>query len=143
MSDHTADGLYQQFVHSLNTSSGCPDTTGSPRPVGSTAGYGLWVNIATLASAAKSPDPRPTLLHNTTPVLVLRAQCDYLRWEVTREYRDTLPRATMLTIDGAGHTVLGDKPEETSAAVVAFLTGQALPAKPYTGTEEPWGRHRG
>jgi proline iminopeptidase len=70
----------------------------------------------------------------------LRAQCDFLRWEVTREYRDTLPQSTMLTIDAAGHTVLADKPAETGTAVAAFLSGEALPTKPYTATEVPWQR---
>ncbi|MEU8228555.1 alpha/beta hydrolase [Actinoplanes sp. NPDC048967] len=138
LSDHTADGLYQQFVRSLNMSSGCPDAAGVERPVDATAGYGLWVNIATSASASKAADPRPALRHNGTPVLVLRAECDYLRWEVTREYRDTFPRATMLTINGAGHSVLADKPAETGTAVAAFLTGRALPAEPYTGSDTPW-----
>ncbi|MCS7482935.1 alpha/beta fold hydrolase [Umezawaea endophytica] len=134
----TADGLYQQFVHSLNMSAGCPDTAEADRSADSTAGYSLWVNVATLASASKAADPRPALRHNSTPVLVLRAQCDYLRWEVTREYRDTFPQSTMLTIDGAGHTALADKPAETGAAVAAFLTGESLPAKPYIAAEAPW-----
>ncbi|MEU8611581.1 alpha/beta hydrolase [Actinoplanes sp. NPDC048791] len=140
MSDHTADGLYQQFVRSLTMSSGCPDAAAVERPVDATAGYGLWVNIATSASASKAADPRPALRRNPTPVLVLRAECDYLRWEVTREYRDTFPRATMLTINGAGHSVLADRPAETGTAAVAFLTGGALPAEPYTAAEAPWRR---
>ncbi|GAA3921732.1 alpha/beta fold hydrolase [Actinoplanes auranticolor] len=140
MSDQTADGLYQQFVRSLNMSSGCPDAAAVERPADATAGYGLWVNIATAASASRAADPRPALRHNRTPVLVLRAQCDYLRWEVTREYRDTFPRATMLTVNGAGHSVLADKPAETGTAVAAFLTGEPLPAKPYTAAETPWRR---
>jgi proline iminopeptidase len=135
MSDHTADGLYQQFVSSLNMSSGCGTAAEvHVRP----AGYGLWANIATLRSAAKTPDPRPKLRHDLTPLLVLRAQCDYLSWNVTRDYRDTFPRAVMQTIDGAGHTVLADKPDETGAATVAFLTGKALPEKPYLGAGDPW-----
>ncbi|HEX7301487.1 alpha/beta hydrolase [Lentzea sp.] len=133
----TADGLYQQFVHSLDMSAGCPAAAKPRRPADATAGYSLWVNVATLASAAKAADPRPALRHNDTPLLVLRAQCDYLRWEVTREYRDTFPKATMLTVDGAGHTVLADKPAETGDAVAAFLTGEALPGKPYTAAEAP------
>ncbi|HEX6342216.1 alpha/beta hydrolase [Umezawaea sp.] len=138
MSADTADGLYQQFVRSLTMGSGCPGAAGAERPVDATAGYSLWVNVATLASASKAADPRPALRQNHTPVLVLRARCDYLRWEVTREYRDTFPRATMLTIDGAGHSVLADEPADTGSAVTAFLTGGALPAEPYTATEAPW-----
>jgi proline iminopeptidase len=57
---------------------------------------------------------------------------------VTREYRDTFPRATMLTVNGAGHSVLADKPAETGTAAVAFLTGGALPAEPYTAADPPW-----
>ncbi|WP_285686286.1 hypothetical protein [Actinoplanes sp. NBRC 103695] len=37
----------------------------------------------------------------------------------------------MQTIDGAGHTVLDDKLDETGAAAVAFLAGTDLPAKAY------------
>ncbi|MFG1608846.1 alpha/beta fold hydrolase [Actinoplanes sp. NPDC049265] len=134
MPERTADGLYQQFVRSLKMGAGC----GAEGSIDQAAGYGLWVNIATNASAKRSPDPRPALRHNDTPLLVLRAQCDYLRWEVTREYRDTFPHATMLTVAGAGHTVLSDRPAETSAAAIAFLTGKPLPAKPYTAAEAPW-----
>ncbi|WP_162185698.1 alpha/beta hydrolase [Lentzea aerocolonigenes] len=140
MPTDTADGLYQQFVRSLNMSSGCPGVAEAARSIDATAGHSLWVNIATLASASKATDPRSALRHNRTPVLVLRAQCDYLRWEVTREYRDTFAQSTMLTIDDAGHTVLADKPGETGTAVAAFLTGEALPTKPYTAAEEPWQR---
>ncbi|MFG1923073.1 alpha/beta fold hydrolase [Cryptosporangium sp. NPDC048952] len=138
ISDRTADGLYQQFVRSLDLSAGCRNARTIERPVDATAGYSLWVNIATVSSASKAADPRPALRRNQTPVLVLRAECDYLRWEITREYRDTFPRATMLTIDGAGHSVLADEPAETAAATVAFLTGGALPAAPYTAAEQPW-----
>lgn len=46
----------------------------------------------------------------------------------------------MLTIDGAGHTALADKPAGTGTAVAAFLTGEALPAKPCTAAEPPWQR---
>ena len=137
MPGHTADGLYQQFVHSLSMSAGCPRAM-AEWPAEPTAGYSLWVNIATLASAKKSADPRPALRHSKTSLLVLRAQCDYLRWEVTREYRDTFPQARMLTVNGAGHTVLANKPEETSAAVIAFLTGRTLPGEPYTADTDPW-----
>jgi proline iminopeptidase len=140
MSDRTADGLYQQFVHSLDMSSGCQAGTEQTRSTEPPAGYSLWVNIATLASAEQSADPRPALRHNTTPLLVLRAQCDYLRWEVTREYRDTFPNAVLLAVNGAGHAVLAQKPEETSAAAIAFLTETALPTKPYTAAGEPWDR---
>ena len=131
---------YHQFVRSLDMRSGCPGAARAERPVDATTGYGLWVNLATVGSASRAADPRPASRRNHTPVLVLRAGCDYLRWEVTREYRDTFPRATLLTVDGAGHTVLADKPAGTGTAAVAFLTGGALPAEPYTAAEPPWRR---
>jgi proline iminopeptidase len=140
MSDRTADGLYQHFVRGLNMSSGCPGHSRGDAHLEDTAGYALWVNVATSASTEKEVDPRPALRRNTTPTLVLRAQCDYLSWAITREYRDILPKATLTTVNGAGHTVLAQKPDETGADVIAFLAGKPLPDRPYTGSDEPWSR---
>jgi proline iminopeptidase len=138
VSDRTADGLYQQFVRQLNMNAGCTDRTENDAHLEQTAGYALWVNVATSASMHTEVDPRPALRENATPTLVLRAECDYLSWETTREYRDTLPDATLLTVSGAGHTVLSQKPDETSSDVIAFLTGKPLPRTPYTESSDPW-----
>ncbi|MFJ8440455.1 alpha/beta fold hydrolase [Kitasatospora griseola] len=71
------------------------------------------------------------------PALVLRGECDYKHWEVTREYRDTLPGARLLYVPGAGHAIAVDQPAAYRAAVLAFLTGAPLPGAPYTGADDP------
>ena len=121
-------------------SAGCTGHAKDDGRLEQTAGYALWVNVATSASMQNEVDPRPALRRNTTETLVLRAQCDYLSWETTREYRDTLPKATLLTVSGAGHSVLSQKPDETSSDVIAFLAGKPLSSRAYTGSGEPWQR---
>nr|WP_107486909.1 alpha/beta hydrolase [Streptomyces sp. TLI_235] len=72
------------------------------------------------------------------PVLVLRAQCDYVSWNVTREYRDLLPNAVLLPIPDAGHRIHINQPQEYQQAVRAFLLDEPLPGTPYTGQQAPW-----
>ena len=69
---------------------------------------------------------------------VLRGECDHIAWEVTREYREVLPNATLLAIDEAGHVIHDDRPETYREAVRAFLLGARLPQEPYEGDAPPW-----
>lgn len=135
------DTVYQAFVGDLDLKAGCqsphpPDRTptgnGSPR-------YGFWVNMMTTRDdVVHVPDPRPALRTVTTPVLVMRGQCDKVAWPVTREYRDLLPHAILITIPSAGHDIPADRPELYDAAVRAFLLAQPLPRPPYTAEAPPW-----
>lgn len=104
------------------------------RPVG----VGFWVNAMTVRDARQIADPRPALRSIETPVLVLRGQCDYQAWEVTREYRDVFPNAVLLPIDGAGHAIQNDRPAEYLAAVRAFLLDRPLPREPHSSSQPPW-----
>ncbi len=92
----------------------------------------------TSLDAQRVADPRPALRNVSTPVLVLRSECDYRAWEATREYRDLLPGAVMLAIEEAGHVIPADQPELYRQAVRAFLLDEPLPQEPYTGVAAPW-----
>jgi proline iminopeptidase len=138
--DRQVDDVYQRFAGDLDMWAGCQDghpparhRTGNGSPA-----FGFWVNAMTTDNAQQIPDPRPALRHVSTPVLVLRAQCDYLAWPVTREYRDVLPNAVLLAVPHAGHELPSDQPEFYATAVGNFLLNTPLPQSPYTSAAPPW-----
>lgn len=84
--------------------------------------------------------PRPALRTVGVPTLTLAPQCDYIRWPVTREYRDVLPGATLVDVRGAGHAVATDQPQLYARLLQTFLLGEPLPLQPYTAVAPPPGR---
>ena len=70
--------------------------------------------------------------------LVTRHAAAGSRTRLKRPGSGLLPNATLLTVAGAGHTVISEKPDETGADAVAFLTGKPLPGTPYTAAGSPW-----
>ncbi len=134
--DSTMDGVYEAVVAEIDMRPGCtpgrePDHTDPP------AGFGFWANAATVLHSQRIPDPRPRLRQLTTPVLVLRGECDYVGWPVAREYRDLLPAAVLIPVADDGHTIAEDQPELFRQAVLAFLLDNPLPARPYEGSHSP------
>lgn len=123
-------GGFFEAISKLGTPPVC-DPTKSP-PV---RGLSFYVNQYT--DLTNLPDRRDQMSQNQTPALVLRGECDYLRWEVTREWRDVLPNARLVYIEGAGHLMQLDKPEEYLEAVRAFLLEEPLPQEPYTKDASP------
>jgi proline iminopeptidase len=125
----TMDGVFQVLISQLDMWSGCPDgrhvagTAVSDEP----AGVGFWVNAMTSLDPQRIADPRRVLRNASTPVLVLLSECDYLAWEVTREYRDLHPNAVMLAIEDARHVIPSDQPALYRQAVRAFLLDERLP----------------
>lgn len=101
-------------------------------------GLGFYANQVPQAAGTRPPaDPRSALRSVTTPVLVLKGACDYLPWGLTMEYRDVLPHATLVYLDGAGHQAYEDQSVAYLAAVRAFLLDQPLPLPPYTDHGPP------
>lgn len=94
-------------------------------------GIGSYAFVMTSKDAEKSKDIRPSLRQNQTPALILRGECDYLTWEHIQQYNQTLPNATLLYLENAGHIAYMEKPELYLAAVRAFLLERPLPLAPY------------
>lgn len=102
--------------------------------------WGFYASIITQANAFSSQaDPRGSLTSNHTPALILTGECNYIKWEVTYEYKRTLPNATLLYVPGAGHLMYLEQPALFFASVRAFLLDQPLPLKPYTARKPPIG----
>lgn len=90
-------------------------------------GFNQYVNRITFASQKTYPDPRPALRQNQTPALIMRGECEFLPWEVTFEYKETLPNATFISVPNAGHALYGAQPEFILNTIRAFLLDQPLP----------------
>jgi len=138
--DDQVDGVFETMVQDLDMGAGCPGRS-PEQDVESDQegkGFGFWVNAMTTRDTRNVGDPRPVLRDLTTPVLVMRAECDYIAWDVTREYRDLMPNAVLVAVGDARHVVSADQPEIYRELVRAFLLDEELPAEPYTGATEPW-----
>lgn len=134
--DESVDGALEAMVGDLDMWAGCPDRDAPDIDYGPHAA-GFWVNAMTTRDAGAGPDIRPVLRTVRAPVLVLRGECDYLAWEVTREYRDTFPEATLVPVDDAGHGLLEDQPILVHDLVARFLSGRPI-GPGYEGVEDPW-----
>jgi proline iminopeptidase len=79
------------------------------------------------------------------PVLVLRGECDYGKWEVAYQYKELFVDSRLLLVKDAGHMLFLDQPEIFVDAVCAFLLDEPLPFPVYTDsvppTEEAPGSH--
>ena len=73
----------------------------------------------------------------TLPVLILKGGCDYIKWEVTYEYKSLLKNATLLFLEGAGHLPFLEKPDLVLDSIRSFLLDELLPLPPYTGDLPP------
>jgi proline iminopeptidase len=98
---------------------------------------GFYVNQLTVADFATITDPRPALRRIAVPAMIMRGGCDFIPWAVTREYRDTLANAELVSVPSAGHGIAADQPELYARLLMAFLTGRRLPVPAYTGVPAP------
>jgi proline iminopeptidase len=142
--DDSVDGAFEAMVEDLDLAPGCPslsdrETTIDDDPPGG-KGFGYWVNLMTTRDMRTVDDPRPALRAVTTPVLIMRAECDYIAWDVTREYRARLPGSVLVAVDDAGHVVSTDQPALYRDLVVRFLRGEDLPLPSYDEASDPWGQ---
>ncbi|RSN05712.1 hypothetical protein DMB42_27635 [Nonomuraea sp. WAC 01424] len=132
--DAEADARMRALLLVAKDTTGC--AAAAPAPVhGNPPGF--YSNQVTSEDAAARPDPRPALREVRVPVLIMRGQCDYLKWEVTYDYRRTLPDSTLVYVPGAGHSIANGRPDLYRSLIGAFLLDRPLPVRPYTGTTDP------
>ncbi|MEL6871070.1 MAG: alpha/beta hydrolase, partial [Pseudomonadota bacterium] len=75
-------------------------------------GYGFWSNKMTGNTLLhRTDDPKPSLQHDSTPVLVLRGECDYKTKAVAEQYVSVFPNAILEDIQRAGHFLVYEQPE--------------------------------
>lgn len=101
---------------------GAPPTTAHNNP------QGFYSNQMTAKDFERIPDPRPALRGVHVPSLIMRGSCDFIKAEVTEEYRHVLPDSRLVVVRGAGHSIAGGRPQLYTALLRAFLLGEPLPA---------------
>ncbi|MFJ4408392.1 alpha/beta hydrolase [Streptomyces sp. NPDC088910] len=132
--DREADQRFREILTTSLPAAQCPGRPPARLPDNRT---GFYVNQFTIDDAKHLPDPRPRLRTARIPTLIMRGECDYKKWEVTYDYKRTLPDATLVYVPGAGHAIAIDRPAVYESALVAFLLDRPLPLRPYTGTAPP------
>jgi len=100
-------------------------------------GFNGYVQLQEEITARALPDPRPRLADNLTPSLILTSECDYIPWDVVREYREALLNETVVYVEDAGHMIQLTQAELMADVIRAFLLDEPLPADPYTSSESP------
>jgi len=85
------------------------------------AGAGFYVQVMTVHSFARTPDPRPRLRGLPIPLLVLKGQCDNQKWGFTNEYLQLFPDHRLVVIPDAGHNIYGEQPDRYLTAIREFL----------------------
>jgi proline iminopeptidase len=73
----------------------------------------------------------------SVPVLILKSECDYLKWKVTYEYKTLMPNSILLYIEGAGHMPFLEKSGLVLGSIRSFLNDQPLPLPEYEGSMPP------
>jgi pimeloyl-ACP methyl ester carboxylesterase len=117
-----------------------PVTVCDPKNVEDTSGlsgFGVWPNLLLNGQIDSEPSPKTALEQVNVPSLILRGECDYVDWKVTRLYRDTIPNAKLVYVPRAGHGISHEQPEVYYQTIKAFLLDKSLPSLAYTGSDDP------
>ncbi|WP_214320366.1 alpha/beta hydrolase [Nonomuraea sediminis] len=117
--DAEADSYFRAMLLAAKDTTNCPGAAPAPAH-GNLPGF--YANQLTSADAGTVPDPRPKLRTVHVPTLIVRGECDYLRPEVTEDYRRTIPGAKYVYVRGAGHSIANGRPELYRSLLTDFLT---------------------
>jgi proline iminopeptidase len=120
--DARMDRIYTVTASSLHA----PTGRGGVLPVLHQVGFYANQSPQRLSRPA-AEDLRPALHRGHVPVLVLKAQYDYLSWDSATAYRDALADVRLVYLPGAGHDAFVDAPRAYLAAVAAFVENRPVP----------------
>lgn len=115
--DKEADGFAAWYNRALNKTQVC-DTANALIPEG---GEGFYVNLMTLKSFGKLPDPRPKIKNVMIRVLIMKAQCDNQKWGYTAEYLEIFKNSELKVIPDAGHNIFIEQPDVYVRTIREFL----------------------
>jgi len=101
--------------------------------------FGFWETLI----PDELPEPPNKTVKNSLrsilfPVLILKGECDYIKWDVTYEYKDLIKNSIFLCLDGVGHMPFLEKPDLVLESIRSFLLDQVLPLPEYLDEFSPW-----
>ena len=133
MKEENLDNLFMKFHDDLNMMPGSGSFYNTKG-----AGYGFWVNVMTGRDSNKMDSPYEKLSKFTGSAIIIKAQYDYISFDVTAQFRDLIPNTTLITINGMGHSIVHEHEDEIWENIEAFLKTGKTKKDPYTGNKDPW-----
>ena len=118
ISDHKVDGAFHNISKTFVTGMVCDPSKASP-PTGRP---GMYCSMFTSKSYKNIPaDIRTKIKIFKEPVLILKAQCDYLPWQEAYEYKELFPFAELKVIKNAGHSIYAENKTDYISEILSFL----------------------
>lgn len=84
-------------------------------------GRGSYAKFSTWQSFRETPDPRPKLVSNMTPALVIRGHHDWIPKRIALEYVDGFPNADFEELSDCGHRLFFEQAHAYYRTVEEFL----------------------
>lgn len=119
MDDAEADGVLNTIASKITRGMVCDAAKVQPEEGGGgfySHGWSNWFGDVA--------DWRPQLGVSPVPLLVLQSECDYIPYASAYEHAALAPKGRYQFIEGAGHVIWWEKPDEWAAIVTAFLSGE-------------------
>lgn len=116
-SDKEMDQFVTVLNHEMGKSTLCDTSLTSPME--SRAGY--YSMIKTVQSFSDLPDTRIKLKGCNVPLLIMRGQCDGIKWGYSAEYASYFKKIKIEIIPGAGHAIAREQPELYLRHIREFL----------------------
>ncbi len=116
-SDKEMDQFVTVLNHEMSKSTLCDTSLISPME----SGAGYYAMIKTVQSFNVLHDTRIKLKDCPTPLLILRGQCDGIKWGYCAEYASYFKNLKIEIIPGAGHAIAREQPELYLTHIREFL----------------------
>ena len=82
---------------------------------------GFFSMVKTVQSFDHAKEIRSKLRHCTVPALIMRGQCDWVKWGYVTEYLDLFANHKLVMVPGAGHSIAREQPELYIKTILDFL----------------------
>ncbi len=118
ISDSKADAVFHNMSKKFLAGMVC-DTANVSEPKGRP---GMYCSLFTKKSYKYIPaDIRTKMKSFTNPVLILKAECGYLPWQVAYEYKEIFSDAKLKVIKNAGHSIYVENRTDYIYEILNFL----------------------
>lgn len=118
VSDKEVDNFFTYLNQELSKSTAC-NLTENRKYEG---GGGYYSHIMTVKSIYNVEDKRTKLKEVSTPILILRGQCDNQKWGYAKEYLDLFANARLTIIENVGHDLIGGNSDKYYQLIEEYLT---------------------
>lgn len=116
-----SDKEMDQFVALLNHEMGKSTVCDTSLTIPIESGSGYYSMIKTVQSFNELPDTRSKLKDCAVPLLIMRGQCDGIKWGYAAEYASYFKNISIEIIPGAGHSIAREQPELYLSHISSFL----------------------